>query len=153
MTATPSAADWLLDGGLAPDVHNDLIAPLYHGSARGKLVLPFCDACDLPLDLEQRVCDGCASSECVWKEVAPTGVVHSSTTMHRREPELVLADGPYPIVDVELASGHRLIMTTRDPATSAPEIGIQVGITFRTLGGVAIPAAKTIASSETEATE
>ncbi|MDV7352726.1 OB-fold domain-containing protein [Rhodococcus oxybenzonivorans] len=152
MTGTSTATDWLLDERLAPDVATDPLAPLYDGGARGELVLPFCGSCDLPLDLEQPVCDACGSFECVWKEVVPTGVVHSSTTMHRREPGLVLADGPYPIVDVELTSGHRLIMTTFDPATSPPEIGIQVGITFRILGGVAIPAAKPIASPETEAT-
>jgi len=47
---------------------------------------------------------------------------------------------PYPIVDVELSSGHRMVMTTVQPADTAPPIGTAVRIGFRHLGDVAIPA-------------
>ena len=60
--------------------------------------------------------------------------------MHRREPGLVHGEAPYPIVDVELSSGHRMIMTTVQPADTAPAIGTAVRIGFRHLGDVAIPA-------------
>lgn len=152
MTAAQNAPDWLLDDGLAPDVDNDPLAPLYEGSARGELVLPFCGSCRRPLDLEQPVCDECGSFECAWLAVEPVGTVHSATVMHRAEPGLVHADGPYPIVDVELTSGHRLIMTTLEPTRLPPPIGAPVHVAFRFLGGVAIPAAQPTAPSETEAT-
>jgi len=152
MTASQHAPDWLLDDGLAPDVNHDPLAPLYDGSARGELVLPFCGSCGRPLDLEQPVCDGCGSFECVWRAVEPAGTVHSATVMHRAEPGLVHADAPYPIIDVELTSGHRLIMTTLESTMLPPTIGVPVRIAFRILGGVAIPAAQPTAPSETEAT-
>ena len=47
---------------------------------------------------------------------------------------------PYPIIDVELSSGHRMVMTTVQPANTAPPIGTGVRIGFRRLGDVAIPA-------------
>ncbi|MDV7136468.1 Zn-ribbon domain-containing OB-fold protein [Williamsia muralis] len=143
------ATDWLLSDSLGPVVSGDPLEPLYTGAARGALVLPFCAACSLPLDLEQHVCDGCGSHRIDWLETAPTGVVHSSTTMHRLEPGLVTATGPYPIVDIELAGGHRLIMTTVDPATRAPQIGDVVDIGFRNLAGTALPAAQPINSTDT----
>ncbi|ASR03182.1 MULTISPECIES: Zn-ribbon domain-containing OB-fold protein [Gordonia] len=147
-----TSTDWLLSDSLAPVVAGDPLEPLYAGASRGALVLPFCGGCSLPLDLEQRVCDDCGSDEIDWLETLPRGVVHSSTTMHRLEPGLVTATGPYPIVDVELDGGHRLIMTTVEPAAGTPRIGDAVDIAFRYLAGVAIPAAQTITSTDTEAT-
>ncbi|MCT1351991.1 MULTISPECIES: Zn-ribbon domain-containing OB-fold protein [Gordonia] len=143
--------DWLLDDSLAPAVAGDPLEPLYAGAARGVLVLPFCARCAIPLDLEQHVCDRCGSGRIDWAETVPTGVVHSSTTMHRLEPGLVATTGPYPIVDIELTGGHRLIMTTVDWQADSPQIGDVVDIGFRNLAGVAIPAAQPRNTTDTEA--
>lgn len=134
--------DWLLDPALAPDVEHDPIRPLYDAAARGELALPFCSSCDLALELEQHVCDGCGGATRTWRDVERRGVVHSSTMMHRREPGLIRTDDPYPIIDVEVSSGHRIVMTTAAPSSSAPPIGASVRIAFRTLGAVSIPAAQ-----------
>jgi uncharacterized OB-fold protein len=139
MTAT-AVEDWLLDSALAPTADDDLLAPLYWAAARNELAMPFCAACALPLELDQEVCDGCGHSERDWRTVDPRGTVHTATLMHRREPGLVHGMVPYPIVDVELSSGHRMVMTTVQPADTAPPIGAAVRIGFRHLGDVAIPA-------------
>jgi uncharacterized protein len=139
MTAT-TVEDWLLDNALAPNVDDELLAPLYRAAARNEFAMPFCAACALPLELDQEICDRCGNDEPDWRTVDPHGTVHAATLMHRREPGLVHAVAPYPIVDVELASGHRLVMTTVQPAGTAPAIGTAVRIGFRHLGDVAIPA-------------
>lgn len=139
---TVTGSDWLLADSLAPVTEGDVLQPLYDGAALGRLVLPFCATCSLPLDLEQQVCDGCGGSDIAWRTVEPAGIVHAATMMHRREPGLVLASAPYPILDVELGSGHRLVMTTAEAESSAPAIGDPVHITFRDLGGVRIPSAR-----------
>jgi uncharacterized OB-fold protein len=139
MTAT-AVKDWLLDGALAPTADDDMLAPLYRAASRNELVMPFCAACALPLELGQEVCDGCGHAERAWRTVDPRGTVHAATLMHRREPGLVHGLAPYPIVDVELTSGHRIVMTTVQPADTAPPIGTAVRIGFRRLGDVAIPA-------------
>jgi uncharacterized OB-fold protein len=141
-TVADAGEDWLLGPALAPNVHDPLLAPLYAGAARGELVLPSCGACGLALELEQRACDRCDSTDVVWAAVVPAGAVHSATTVHRRERGLVVATEPYPVVDVELDSGHRLVMTTLAPQRSAPAIGRAVRIGFRSVGGVAVPAAE-----------
>lgn len=137
-TATPQ--DWLLDDTLAPTVAGDPLAPLYEATARGELALPFCAGCAQPLELDQEICDACGSAEHDWRTVELRGTVHATTLMHRREPGLVRAQHPYPIVDIELTSGHRLVLTTTHPSGTAPAIGVVVGIGFRHLGTVAIPA-------------
>lgn len=139
MTAT-AVEDWLLDSALAPAADDDVLAPLYGAASRNELVLPFCAACALPLELDQEVCDSCGNAESDWRTVDPRGIVHAATLMHRYEPGLVRGGVPYPIVDVELTSGHRIVMTTVQPANTAPPIGTAVRIGFRRLGDVAIPA-------------
>jgi uncharacterized protein len=139
MTAT-AVEDWLLDSALAPTADDDVLAPLYRAASRDELVMPFCAACTLPLELDQEVCDSCGNTERAWHTVDLRGTVHAATLMHRCEPGLVRGVAPYPIVDVELTSGHRIVMTTVQPAGTAPPIGTAVRIGFRRLGDVAIPA-------------
>ncbi|WP_238963399.1 OB-fold domain-containing protein [Mycobacterium paraintracellulare] len=139
MTAT-AVEDWLLDSALAPAADDDMLAPLYRAAARNELALPFCEACALPLELDQEVCDQCGNAEKDWRTVDLRGTVHAATLMHRGEAGLVHGLVPYPIVDVELTSGHRIVMTTVQPADTAPPIGTTVHIGFRHLGDVAIPA-------------
>jgi uncharacterized protein len=143
MTAT-AVEDWLLDSALAPAADNDLLAPLYRAASRNELALPFCAACALPLELDQEVCDSCGGAERDWRTVDLRGMVHAVTLMHRREPGLVHAVAPYPIVDVELTSGHRMVMTTVQPTNTAPPIGTAVRIGFRRLGDVVLPAIDTL---------
>jgi uncharacterized OB-fold protein len=142
MTAAAKQAleDWLLDPSLAPAPDADVLAPLYQAAKRGELALPFCAACVQPLELDQEVCDHCGAAEHHWRTVELRGTVHAATVMHRLEPGLVRARAPYPIVDVELDSGHRIIMTTVQPADTSPSIGSTVRVGFRHLGDVVIPA-------------
>ncbi|MDR3663440.1 MAG: OB-fold domain-containing protein [Mycobacterium sp.] len=141
---TVALEDWLLDGTLAPTVDGDPLAPLYSAAARGELALPFCAGCAQPVELDQEICDTCGSSEQDWHTVELRGTVHSATLMHRREPGLVRTQNPYPIVDVELTSGHRLVLTTMHPTDTPPAIGTTLTIGFRHLGNVAIPAIDTL---------
>jgi uncharacterized protein len=140
--APPVGEDWLVAPRLAPDPADRDLAPLYAAAQRGALVMPFCAGCDAPLELEQVVCDACGRAAREWREVPRAGTVHAATLVHRREPGLIVADAPYPVLDVELASGHRIVLTTTQACTRAPEIGTSVEIAFRNVGGVAVPAAR-----------
>ena len=143
MTAT-ALEDWLLDTALAPEPEHDALAPLYRAALRNELALPFCASCAQPLELDQEVCDHCGGTDHDWRTVELSGTVHAATLMHRREPGLVHAEAPYPIIDVEMDSGHRIVMTTTQPADTPPQIGVKVRIGFRRLGDVAIPAIDTL---------
>ena len=146
--ALSGVADWLVAPELAPDAADPVMAPMYEAAARGALALPFCAACSTPLELEQYVCDVCGASAEIgtagreWRDVPLAGIVHTATLVHRREPGLIVATGPYPVIDVELASGHRLVLTTASPSGQAPDIGAPVEIAFRTVGAVNLPAVR-----------
>lgn len=131
--------DWLVSDSLAPSTDGAL-APLYEAAGRGELAVPFCGTCSTPLELEQLRCDICGSAAATWRVVERRGTVHSVTTVHRREPGLIVAVVPYHVIDVELVSGHRLLMTTSAPIDRSPAIGEPAEITFRRVAGRAIPA-------------
>jgi uncharacterized OB-fold protein len=146
--APPGVGDWLVAPELAPDAADPVMAPVYAAAARGALALPFCAACATPLELEQYVCDRCGASAEIgtagrqWRDVPLEGTVHAATLVHRREPGLIVATGPYPVIDVELASGHRLVLTTAAVSWEAPGVGAPVEIAFRTVGAVTVPAVR-----------
>jgi uncharacterized OB-fold protein len=146
--ARPGPGDWLAAPELAPDAADPVLAPMYEAAARGALALPFCTACATPLELEQYVCDACGAGAEIgtagreWRDVPLAGTVHAATLVHRREPGLIVATGPYPVIDVELMSGHRLVLTTAAPSGQAPDVGAPVEIAFRTVGGVTLPAVR-----------
>ena len=131
-------ADWLVDDSLAPHTDGPL-APMYAAARAGELAMPSCNACHQPLELEQLRCDACGAADVAWLGVDPHGTIHSITTVHRREPGLILATAPYHVVDVELASGHRLVMTTDRPTATPPAIGDAARIVFRDVAGVPVP--------------
>lgn len=139
--------DWLVSVELAPDADDPLLAPFYRAAAAGAVVLPCCASCGTALELDQVECDACERSIVDWRPVDPRGVVHAVTTVHRREPGLIRATAPYPVIDVELVSGHRLVMTTTGPG-AAPEVGQPVHIGFRHVGGVALPAVRLADASQ-----
>jgi uncharacterized OB-fold protein len=132
------SSDWLIPDHLAP-VTSGVLGPFYDAVANDRLAMPLCAACALPLELEQLTCDRCAG-EPIWRDVGLVGTVHACTTVHRREPGLVLATEPYQVLDVELSSGHRLVMTTISHDEHDYRVGEQVQIGFRHVGGVAVPA-------------
>jgi hypothetical protein len=68
-------------------------------------------------------------------------VVHAATLVHRVDEGLILVEHPYPVLDVEVSSGHRLIMTTLAESDRLPAIGAPVTIGFRAVAGTRVPAA------------
>jgi uncharacterized OB-fold protein len=144
----PGPGDWLVAPELAPDAADPVMAPLYEAAARGALALPFCAACGAPLELEQYVCDLCGASADVgtagrqWRDVPLEATVHTATLVYRRERGLIVAPGPYPVIDVELTSGHRLVLTTATVSGEVPDVGVPVEIAFRTVGAVKLPAVR-----------
>jgi uncharacterized OB-fold protein len=135
-------ADWLVADSLAPNTEGTL-APMYAAATADQLAMPHCGACRQALELEQLRCDTCGAADIAWLPVDPAGTIHSVTTVHRLEPGLIVTNEPYVVVDVELASGHRLVMTADRPTATPPAIGDPARIVFRDVAGVPVPSLST----------
>jgi uncharacterized OB-fold protein len=132
--------DWLVDEQLAPAATGEL-APFYAAAAARRLDMPYCDGCGEVLELEQQICDACGSPRVSWRSVEAVGTVHSFTRVHRLEPDLIRTRSSYLVLDLELDSGHRIVLTTTGPTDTDPAIGERLQIAFRRIGGVQIPSA------------
>jgi uncharacterized OB-fold protein len=141
--------DWLVDAQLAPATTGEL-APFYAAAAVRRLDMPFCGPCGHVLELEQQICDACGSPDVTWRPVEPVGTVHSITRVHRLEPGLIRAESPYLVLDLELDSGHRIVLTTTGPAEIDPAIGERLNVTFRAVGGVLVPSAQISADTSSQ---
>lgn len=135
-------SDWLVDDTLAPPV-TERCEPFHAAASNGRVVLPSCEACAGPVELDQVACHRCGAVGTVWHEVPRRAKVHASSLVHRVAPPQILSDKPYLLIDVEFESGHRLVLTTTRPWTEPPEIGLQVPIGFRRVGEVHLPAVDT----------
>jgi uncharacterized OB-fold protein len=134
------AADWLLLDSAAPSAEEPLTKFLA-GTADGELVLPFCGS-GHPLDLDQLECEreGCPGGPRQWREVSRTGTVIASIVMHRLEKSFIAATAPYPVLEVELDSGHRLYVSTdRHTRSVVFPAGEIVDIAFVRVGETSIP--------------
>ncbi len=130
--------DWLLQDSAAPSD----VAPLTQylsGSAEGKLVMPFCAACQHPLDLDQLQCDACAHQERTWQEVEPAGVTTVAIMMNRVDARYVKHDAAYPVIEVLLNSGHRIIVSTSSVADAPIAADTPVRLEFVRVGTQNIP--------------
>ncbi|WAH97649.1 OB-fold domain-containing protein [Arthrobacter sp. MMS18-M83] len=130
--------DWLVLDAAAPSIEEPLLTFL-DGTARGELVLPFCTN-GHPLDFDQGRCEQDGSTEQpVWRTVSSRATVIASIVMHRTEKTFVKAVVPYPVIEVELGSGHRLYVSTdREPERNY-QAGDQVELTFVVVGETRIP--------------
>lgn len=117
------------------------LEPLYAGTALGELRLPSCGSCGSPLDLVQVVCDRCGRLDVRWSAVALHGTVHAATTVMRPSRRFVIGNLPYHVVDVDLASGHRLTMAATHRGGATPAIGDAVAVQFARVGTTAVPRA------------
>ncbi|CAB4619700.1 unannotated protein [freshwater metagenome] len=130
--------DWLLRDTAAPSD----VAPLSEylaGSAEGKLMLPFCAACQHPLDLDQLHCDECAHQVRVWQTVEPAGRVTVSIMMNRVDARYVKQEAAYPVIEVSLNSGHRIIVSTSTVSDAPIASGTEVRLEFVQVGTQYIP--------------
>ncbi|MBB6406339.1 3-ketoacyl-CoA thiolase [Arthrobacter sp. AZCC_0090] len=130
--------DWLVLDAAAPSTDEPLRTFL-DGAALGDLRLPFCTN-GHPLDFDQGRCEQDGSSDPpVWESVPSQATVIASIVMHRIEKTFVKALVPYPVIEVELVSGHRLYVSTdREPALSY-QTGDEVKLTFVSVGETRIP--------------
>ncbi len=135
-----TAPDWLVLDTAAPSAEEPL-ARFFAGTADDELLLPFCGN-GHPLDFDQVECERpeCGERSPEWRPVPKSGTVIASIVMHRLEKAYIAAKAPYPVLEVEFDSGHRLYLSTdRDPGAVAYQTGERVDIAFVSVGGIRIP--------------
>lgn len=104
--------------------------PFWEHAARGKLAIPHCQGCDRWLWPPTAGCPYCDNTP-VWRPVAGTGVVHSSSAVHRSPAPAISGDTPYVVAFVDLSEGPRIMTRIVTDTPGAVAIGDRVRVIFR----------------------
>lgn len=111
-------------------VITDLNRPFWDGAARGELMLPHCAGSGRPFWPPSPISpfDGGAVE---WRGVTAEGVVSAVVTYARVFQQVLAANMPYAVAQVELAGGVRLLVHVRD--AMSVNVGERVTLGFAPL--------------------
>lgn len=87
---------------------------------RGELGYQRCDDCGSAIFYPRVLCPGCGSTSLIWMRSEGRGVVHSTTTVHRRGEE------PHNVSLVDLSEGFRVMTNVHGLPSDEIVIGQQV---------------------------
>jgi uncharacterized protein len=82
--------------------------PFWEATARGRLLLAYCEACDTYIWYPRSFCPHCGSRSASWRQATGTGTVYSFTVVGRASGEFREAV-PFVVAYVELEEGPRVL--------------------------------------------
>jgi uncharacterized OB-fold protein len=94
---------------LAGPAETERTRPFWDATREGRLVLPWCPACEAFFWYPRPVCPTCLAETVEWRPAAGTGEVHAVSVQYRAGPGRDGSDGPYAVAVVELAEGVRML--------------------------------------------
>lgn len=107
--------------------------PFWEAAAKGRFLLPHCQACRRAHWYPRAICPLCGSSDVEWREASGRGTVYSVSVVRRAKP-------PYALAYVTLDEGPTMMTNIVDCDLDAVAIGQKVKVLFRDRSdGVAVP--------------
>ncbi|MDZ4827113.1 MAG: OB-fold domain-containing protein [Actinomycetota bacterium] len=97
---------------------------------RQEFVLPWCAACNKAFWYPRPVCPACLSDEIEYRPASGDGTVYAVSVQHKPGPMRDAADGPYPVVLVDLPEGVRVMGNVLGCPPDAVEVGMAVRATW-----------------------
>lgn len=110
--------------------------PFWSAAKEGRLVLPFCTACNRPIWYPKRFCSACGAFDIEWRQTSGEGVIYSFTEVHRGE-GLYRECGSFVLALVDLDEGARLLTNIVDVRPADLGIGQRVRVVFHDAGETA----------------
>jgi hypothetical protein len=110
---------------LEPPVGEEAV-PFWDATREGRLVLPWCTACERPIWFPRAVCPGCLGSTLAWRDASGEGAVYACTVEHKGEP-------PYVVALVDLDEGVRVLSNVVGCPPDAVAVGDRVRVTWEPL--------------------
>ena len=102
----------------APPAYNREAEPFWSAAAKGRLVLPVCDACDHPIWYPRSWCPLCGSDSVTWTEMSGKGTVHTFSVVYQNRAPGFAEELPYAVGYITLDEGPQIMsnITGIDPA-------------------------------------
>ncbi len=104
--------------------------PFWEGCQQGKLLLQYCDRCQLYQFYPRLYCMQCEAEHPRWVEASGRGVIYSYTIIRQnRSPEFA-NDTPYNVAIVQLEEGPRMLSNIVDIAPAELRVDLPVTVVF-----------------------
>ena len=107
--------------------------PFWDATARGVVLLPRCNDCDIVIWYPRRFCPLCASRSVTWFEASGLGTIYSYTLITKGGGRFRDV-GPFVFAYVELAEGPRIMTNIVECDPAALSIGQRVRAVFDDTG-------------------
>ena len=104
--------------------------PYWDGLRDHQLLVQQCADCGMLRHYPRPMCDACYSFEVTWKQLAPSGRIHSWAVSHHPFHLAFKSDVPYITLTVDMADGIRLHAPLRGETSQAVAIGQPVCLMF-----------------------
>jgi uncharacterized OB-fold protein len=112
---------------------SDEVAPFWEATRRGKLMLPWCRACERPFWYPRATCPRCLGDTVEWRQASGDGAVYAVSVQHRPGPGRDAADGPYAVALIDLDEGVRVMGNVLACAPEDVHVGMAVRATWHAL--------------------
>ncbi|HYZ98055.1 MAG TPA: OB-fold domain-containing protein [Acidimicrobiales bacterium] len=110
---------------------SEAAAPFWEATRDGRLVLPWCTACERPVWYPREVCPTCLEATIEWRGAGGEGVVYACTVEHR--PQIPVLEPPFVVALVELDEGVRLLSNVVGCPPEQVGVGDRVRVTWEPL--------------------
>jgi len=108
--------------------------PFFDATARGVLLLKYCDACQRYHHYPRALCPHCFSDRTRWTEASGDGTIYTFSVLRVGTPV------PFALAYVELSEGPRMMTNLVDCDLDALQIGQRVRVVFKpATNGTMIP--------------
>lgn len=105
----------------------------WQATREGRLMLPWCEACDEPFWYPRPLCPRCLDDDIVWKPASGAGEVYAVSVQHRPGMGRDADDGPYAVAIVALAEGVRMLTNLVGCEPDDVVVGMAVHVTWHEL--------------------
>lgn len=103
--------------------------PYWNAAAEGRLVVPYCTACQRSFWYPRGFCPACGGDAIEWRPSNGTGVVYSYTIINKAFGRWT-AETPFAVGYVELDEGPRVLANLVGGDLGSIEVGMKVAATF-----------------------
>lgn len=108
-------------------------APFWEATREGRLVLPWCTACEKPHWFPRAICPHCGGGRIAWRAASGGGEVYALCIEHRSNLPAVFGTDPYVVALVELTEGVRLMTNIVNISPHEVRVGLGVTVTWEEL--------------------
>jgi uncharacterized OB-fold protein len=105
--------------------------PFWDATREGRLVLPWCTACEQPIWYPRAFCPACAGSDVEWRPASGRATVYALTIEHAGQTKALAA--PYVVALVDLDEGVRIMTNIVGVPPDEVAVGARVEVVWEAL--------------------